>query len=46
MLIVIGVAAGFPLSLLLGKALTAALYGVKPHDTVSYAFAASVVRHL
>jgi predicted permease len=40
MLTVIGVAAGIPLSLLQGKALTTALYGVKPYDTVSYAFAA------
>lgn len=43
MLIVMGVAAGFPLSLLLGKALTTAFYGVKPHDTVSYAFAGRVL---
>jgi predicted permease len=40
MLTVIGVAAGIPLSLLLGRALTTALYGVKPYDAVSYAFAA------
>jgi predicted permease len=40
MLTVIGVAIGIPLSLLLGKALTTVLYGVKPYDVVSYAFAA------
>jgi predicted permease len=40
MLTVIGVAAGIPLAMLLGKALTTALYGVKPYDAVSYAFAA------
>ena len=31
---------GFRLSLLLGKALTSALYGVQPYDAVSYVFAA------
>ena len=38
-----GVAAGVPLSLLVGKALTSSLYGVKPFDIVSYAFAALMV---
>ena len=40
MLTVVGVAMGIPLSLLLGRALTSALYGVKPYDGVSYVFAA------
>jgi predicted permease len=35
----IGVAAGIPLSLLVGKALTSSLYGVKPYDAVSYLLA-------
>jgi predicted lysophospholipase L1 biosynthesis ABC-type transport system permease subunit len=35
-----GIAIGIPLSLLLGRALTSALYGVKPYDAVSYAVAA------
>jgi predicted permease len=39
----VGVAAGVPLSLLVGKALTSSLYGVKPFDIVSYAFAALMV---
>ena len=39
-LTVIGVAIGIPLSLLLGRALTSALYGVKPYDGVSYFVAA------
>ena len=39
MLTVIGVAIGIPLSLLLGRALTSALYGVKPYDGVSYCMA-------
>ena len=36
----IGVAAGIPLALLVGKALTSALYGVKPYDVTSYLLAA------
>jgi predicted permease len=36
----IGVAAGIPLSLLVGKALASSLYGVKPYDVVSYLIAA------
>ncbi len=43
MLTVIGVAIGIPLSLLLGKALTTVLYGVKPYDAVSYTFAALAI---
>jgi predicted permease len=39
----VGVAVGIPLSLLVGKALTSSLYGVKPFDIVSYAFAALMV---
>ena len=35
-----GVASGIPLSLLLGRALTSSLYGVKPYDGVSYFVAA------
>jgi predicted permease len=40
MLTAVGVIIGIPLSLLLGKALTSALYGVMPYDGVSYLFAA------
>ncbi len=40
MLTGVGVVIGIPLSLLLGKALTSALYGVQPYDAVSYVFAA------
>jgi len=40
MLTGVGVIIGIPLSLLLGKALTSALYGVKPYDGVSDLFAA------
>jgi predicted permease len=40
MLTVVGVAIGIPLSLLLGRALTSALYGVKTYDGVSYFVAA------
>jgi predicted permease len=40
MLTAVGVIIGIPLSLLLGKALTSALYGVKPYDGVSDLFAA------
>jgi predicted permease len=36
----VGVVIGIPLSLLLGKALTSALYGVQAYDAVSYVFAA------
>jgi len=36
----VGVTIGIPLSLLLGKALTSALYGLKPYDVVSYLLAA------
>jgi ABC-type antimicrobial peptide transport system permease subunit len=36
----VGVIIGIPLSLLLGKALTSALYGVQPYDAVSDVFAA------
>jgi predicted permease len=36
----VGVIMGIPLSLLLGKALTSALYGVQSYDAVSYVFAA------
>ncbi len=39
MLTGIGVVIGIPLALLVGKALTTALYGVKPYDAVSYAIA-------
>ncbi len=37
---VFGVAMGVPLALLVGKALTTSLYGVKPYDFAIYAFAA------
>ena len=40
MLTAVGVIIGIPLSLLLGKALTSALYGVQAYDAVSYVFAA------
>ena len=40
MLTAVGVTIGIPLSLLLGKALTSALYGVEPYDLVSDVFAA------
>jgi predicted lysophospholipase L1 biosynthesis ABC-type transport system permease subunit len=40
MLTAIGVAIGIPLALLVGKALTTALYGVKPYDAVSFLCAA------
>ena len=36
----IGVAVGVPLALLVGRALTSTLYGVKPYDPGIYAFAA------
>jgi predicted permease len=36
----IGIAAGIPLALLVGKALTSSLYGVKPYDAASFIFAA------
>ena len=36
----IGVAAGIPLAMLVGKALTSSLYGVKPYDMTSYLSAA------
>jgi predicted permease len=35
----IGVTIGIPLALLVGRALTSALYGVKPYDAVSYLIA-------
>ena len=34
-----GVAVGVPLAILTGKALSSALYGIKPDDPVSFAFA-------
>jgi predicted permease len=40
MLTAVGVIIGIPLSLVLGKALTSALYGVQPYDVVSDVFAA------
>jgi predicted permease len=40
MLTGVGVVIGIPFSLLLGKALTSALYGVQAYDAVSYIFAA------
>jgi predicted permease len=36
---VIGVAIGIPLAMLVSKALTSALYGVKPYDALSYTLA-------
>jgi predicted permease len=36
LLTVVGVVAGIPLALLVGRALTSSLYGVKPLDAVSY----------
>ncbi|WP_252263880.1 ABC transporter permease [Paracidobacterium acidisoli] len=35
-----GVVIGIPLAMLLGRALTSALYGIKPYDTASYLLAA------
>jgi len=40
LLTAIGVAIGIPLALLVGRALTSALYGVKPYDGATYLFAA------
>ena len=40
MLTAVGVAIGIPLALLVGRALTSSLYGVKPYDAASYIFAA------
>jgi predicted permease len=40
MMTVLGVAMGVPMALLVGKALTASLYGVKPYDIAIYGFAA------
>ncbi len=40
MLMALGVAMGIPLALLVGRALTASLYEVKPYDAASYVFAA------
>lgn len=40
MLTAVGMVLGIPLALLLGKALTSALYGVQPFDLASYVFAA------
>ncbi|HEX3469746.1 MAG TPA: ABC transporter permease [Silvibacterium sp.] len=40
MLTAFGVTMGIPLALLVGRALTSALYGVKPYDVTSYVFAA------
>ena len=40
MVTAIGLATGIPLALLVGKALSTALYEVKPFDVASYAFAA------
>jgi predicted permease len=39
-LMALGVAMGIPLALLVGRALTASLYGVKPYDAMSYVLAA------
>jgi predicted permease len=36
----VGVVIGIPLALLVGRALTSALYGIKPYDAVSYLLAA------
>jgi len=38
-LTVIGVVAGVPLAMLIGRALSSSLYGVKPLDALTYAFA-------
>ena len=40
MLTAFGVAIGIPLALLVGRALTSTLYGVKPYDVTSYIFSA------
>jgi len=40
MLTALGVTIGIPLALLVGRALTSTLYGVKPYDVTSYLFAA------
>ena len=39
----IGVVAGVPLAILLARALTSALYGVKPYDAMSYVLAVVAV---
>jgi ABC-type antimicrobial peptide transport system permease subunit len=39
-LMALGVAMGIPLARLVGRALTASLYGVKPYDAMSYVLAA------
>ena len=39
MLTAIGVVIGVPLAMLVGKALTSSLYGVKPFDALIYGFA-------
>ena len=39
----VGVTIGLPLALLVGRALTSVLYGVKPFDVASYLFAAVLV---
>jgi ABC-type antimicrobial peptide transport system permease subunit len=43
LLTAIGVALGIPLAMLVGRALTASLYGVKPMDAVSYFLAVAGV---
>jgi predicted permease len=43
LLTAVGVAVGIPLALLVGKALTSALYGVRPYDAASYVCAAAGV---
>ena len=43
LLTVAGVAMGIPLAMLLGRMLTASLYGVKPLDAVSYLLAVAGV---
>jgi len=40
MMMALGVTMGVPLALLVGRALTASLYGVTPYDAASYVFAA------
>jgi len=40
LLTAVGVAAGFPLALVVGRALSSSLYGVKPYDFATYGFAA------
>jgi len=43
LLTIIGVVLGIPFAMLVGRALTSSLYGVKPLDALSYCFAVAGV---